>query len=94
MRFTSLQHKSIDLRSVMYRVNLLSDIVKSCLFFILLYGFSGVMLQGKKKKQPKNAFYFFMVHFRSLEEAKGVKFHDGWKDVADKAGPVWKVRQD
>jgi hypothetical protein len=51
------------------------------------------MLQGKKKKQPKNAFYFFMVHFRSVQEAKGVKFQDGLKGVADKAGPIWKVRQ-
>lgn len=48
------------------------------------------MPQGKKKKQQRNAFYYFMVHFRSVEEAKGVKFQDGWKDVADKAGPMWK----
>jgi hypothetical protein len=51
------------------------------------------MLQGRKKKQQRNAFYYFMVHFKSLEEAKGVKFQDGWKEVADKAGPLWKVRQ-
>jgi hypothetical protein len=51
------------------------------------------MLQSKKKKQPKNAFYFFMVHFRRIQEAEGVRFQDGWKDVADEAGPVWQVRQ-
>jgi hypothetical protein len=50
--------------------------------------------QGKKKKQPKNAFYFFMVSFRRQEETKGVRFQDGWKDVAAKASPIWQVRQD
>jgi hypothetical protein len=51
------------------------------------------MPQNKKKKQPKNAFYFFMVHYRSQEEAKGVRFHGGLKAVAEKAGPIWEVRK-
>jgi hypothetical protein len=84
----------VGLTSLQHWVNLLSDIVKSSVLLTLLCGFSGVMLQRKKKKQQRNAFYYFMVHFRSVEEAKGVKFQDGWKDVADKAGPIWKVRQD
>lgn len=50
----------------------------------------GVMPQGRKKRQTKNAFYFFMVHFRSKEEAKGVRFPGGLKEVADKAAPIWK----
>jgi protein maelstrom len=50
------------------------------------------MPQGRKKRQTKNAFYFFMVHFRSKEEAKGVRFPGGLKEVADKAAPIWKVR--
>jgi hypothetical protein len=61
--------------------------------FILLLCFSGVMSQAKKKKQPKNAFYFFMVHFRSKEEAKGVKFPGGLKEVSIKAAPIWNVRK-
>lgn len=47
----------------------------------------------KKKKQPKNAFYFFMLQFRKKEEAKGVKFPGGLKEVAEKAAPIWHVRK-
>jgi hypothetical protein len=49
--------------------------------------------QKKKKKQSKNAFYFFMLQFRNQEEAKGVKFLGGLKEVADKAALIWNVRK-
>ncbi|XP_069677770.1 protein maelstrom homolog [Periplaneta americana] len=48
------------------------------------------MLQVKKKKQPKNAFYFFMVHYKRQQEDKGVRFRGGMKEVAEKAAPLWK----
>jgi len=51
------------------------------------------MPRQKKKKQPKNAFYFFMLHFRSKEEAKGARFSGGLKEVAEKATPIWDVRK-
>jgi hypothetical protein len=51
------------------------------------------MPQQKKKKQPKNAFYFFMLQFRNQEEAKGAKFPGGLKEVAEKAAPIWNVRK-
>jgi protein maelstrom len=51
------------------------------------------MSQQKKKKQPKNAFYFFMLQYRSKEEEKGAKFPGGLKEVAEKAAPVWHVRK-
>jgi hypothetical protein len=60
---------------------------------MLLLGFSGMMPQNKKKKQPKNAFYFFMVDYRRQQEVKGVTFPGGLKEVADKAAPIWKVRK-
>ncbi|XP_021938741.1 protein maelstrom homolog isoform X2 [Zootermopsis nevadensis] len=49
-----------------------------------------VMPQTKKKKQPKNAFLLFMIHFKSQQEAKGIMFPGGMKDVAAKAEPIWK----
>jgi len=49
--------------------------------------------QKKKKKQPKNAFYFFMLKFKNEEEAKGVRFPGGLKEVADIAAPIWNVRK-
>ncbi|PSN48553.1 hypothetical protein C0J52_05910 [Blattella germanica] len=48
------------------------------------------MSQGKKKRQPRNAFYFFMVDYKKQQEDKGVKFPGGMKDVAEKAAPLWK----
>ncbi|KAJ9575906.1 hypothetical protein L9F63_007218 [Diploptera punctata] len=47
--------------------------------------------QSKKKKQPKNAFYFFMVDYKSKQENKGKRFPGGLKEVADKAAPIWKA---
>lgn len=78
---------------VLYWAIFYSSTVESNQILILLLGFSGVMLSTRKKKQPKNAFYFFMVHFRSQQEAKGVKFPGGMKDVAENAAPIWKVRK-
>ena len=52
-----------------------------------------MMPQQKKKKQPKNAFYIFMLQFKKKEEAKGVKFKGGLKEVAQKAAPIWNVRK-
>jgi hypothetical protein len=51
------------------------------------------MPQQKKKKQPRNAFYFFMLHFKSQEEAKGVRFPGALKEVSEKAAPIWNVRK-
>lgn len=51
------------------------------------------MPQRKKKKQPKNAFYFFMLQYRNKEEAKGVQFPGGLKEVAETAAPIWNVRK-
>lgn len=47
--------------------------------------------QSKKKKQPKNAFYFFMVDYKSKQENKGIRFPGGMKDVSEKAAPIWKT---
>lgn len=74
-------------------VNFCSIYVKSSQILILLLDFPGVMPQTKKKKQPKNAFLLFMIHFKSQQEAKGIMFPGGMKDVAAKAEPIWKVRK-
>lgn len=41
------------------------------------------------KKQPKNAFFYFMLDFKQKQEKQGIKFR-GMPDVADKAGLIWK----
>jgi hypothetical protein len=76
----------------MYCVSFCGNTVKSNQILILFLGFLGVMSPStRRRKQPKNPFYFFMVHFRSQEEAKGVTFPGGMKNVAEKAAPIWKV---
>jgi hypothetical protein len=47
----------------------------------------------QQKKLRRSAFYFFMLHFKSQEEAKGVRFPGALKDVAEKAAPIWNVRK-
>jgi len=49
--------------------------------------------QKKKKKQYKNAFYFFMLELKNEKEAKGVRFRGGLEEVADIAAPIWNVRK-
>lgn len=45
------------------------------------------------KKQPQNAFFFFMLDYKKKQEAKGVVFPGGLKDVADACSEEWKVHE-
>lgn len=42
------------------------------------------------KKPVRNAFFFYMEDFRNQEQAKGIKFPNGMKDVAIAAADSWK----
>lgn len=44
-----------------------------------------------KKKQPRNAFYFFMVERKGHYERNGERFPNGLKDVAELVDTEWKV---
>lgn len=44
-----------------------------------------------KKKQPRNAFYFFMLEFKARCERNGERFPNGLRDVQEEAGPEWSV---
>ncbi|XP_067011860.2 protein maelstrom homolog [Anabrus simplex] len=46
-------------------------------------------MPNKKKKEPKNPYYFFMLKFRKDEESKGRRF-GGMAEVATAAGNKWR----
>ncbi|KAK7871408.1 hypothetical protein R5R35_006109 [Gryllus longicercus] len=45
----------------------------------------------KKKKTPKNSFYFFMKDFKEEQEQMGYVFKNGLQEVAVMADPEWKT---
>jgi hypothetical protein len=50
------------------------------------------MPQHKKKKQPQDAFHFFMFQFRNQEEEQGARCPVGLKKVAKKAAPSLRLQ--
>lgn len=44
------------------------------------------------KKQPKNAFFFFMLDVKRKEEARGRRFPNGLAGVSEMASEQWNVR--
>lgn len=44
----------------------------------------------KQKKQPKNAFYFFMLEWKAEKEEQGQRF-SGLKEVSELCADDWKV---
>uniref|UniRef100_A0A336KZF2 CSON001911 protein n=1 Tax=Culicoides sonorensis TaxID=179676 RepID=A0A336KZF2_CULSO len=42
------------------------------------------------KKQPKNAYFFFMLEYKRVEEARGRRFPGGLKEVSHAASSTWK----
>lgn len=45
------------------------------------------------KKQPKNAYFFYMLHFKDQEARRGHYYAGGLPEISTAASESWKVRK-
>ena len=84
--------KGLGSNSRHFRENVRSSVLYSCVYVVaylnLIFLFT---IMPSKKKQSRNAFFFFMQSLRPQLQRQGVTLENGNRTLAEFAGPQWAV---